>query len=679
MNEKFIEIFNEIFSSKELLSKFMCIDDADELYKFCLSIRKGYSQAEFENFLMQLADECLLQTESLEAETEKVAGGKNNFKKFVSGSLAAVTILSSTGVKAANTGSNSKADSGYTELTPLEKDKPQIIKTQEKSFFTKVKEKFKAIGKKIWNNKGKIAIGAVIIAAIAGTAFHLRNNAKKAAAAEANNKDGQQNSNGNNSGKSTSIISSIFGLGTLGLTSTMLLVDKLANFLGGISKIGKTTKQGMELFNSVKNNGEMFGKYLSENEKKTFEEREKDFYEHLKYVRGQDAAVKKLKEILQDISKSEQIAKESEKQGKSIPKRRPRVIILNGPSGSGKTLCAEMLAKVLSPNGEYRKVAAQNIKYDGSKNTKDATPSEELFNYRKNDYFGSGRDNLGKYAAKNPNGVAIIDEYDKIGLGNGYSGVMDGRTLHPLDATFQSIYDNGCYESSNSDKVSLENFTFILTTNEQNKNLGLPKESDVDDQFESFRTNPLHSSHFIDRFKASVVTFNHLDKNAFKQIAEDDLKCRLDLNMTLDCCGKCNFKIKNDVYDKIASYIMELRDEAAKSSTVAPPSARLIVDYYNGISADVITKINDFYKDKQQEVAKNLFKKYGKELKMSEDDIIKKLAFIPGKMTFKIDFNYSKDQNTGKISKKFTVECTSKGDYSDNNLENLKNMIKKNK
>lgn len=674
MNEKIIEVFNEIFSSKDLLSKFMLIDDADELYEFCLSIKNGYSKTEFENFLMQLADECLFQTKSIENETEKIAGGANNFKKFISGNLAALTILTSTGVQAAESNSSSNSNSGYIDLKPLEKEKPPVTKEEEKTFFQKVKEKFKNIGSKIWNNKGKIAAGAAIVAAIIATAICIKNKSNKSNSSKENS--GQNENKGE---KSHSAFSSVFGLGALGVTSTMLLVDKLANFLDNTSKITKVVKDGTELANKLKTNGEMFGKYLAENEEKSFEEREKEFYDHLKYVRGQDTAVNKLKEIMQEINKTEQIAKEAEKYGKKIPKH-PRVIILNGPSGSGKTLCAEMLAKALSPNGKFKKIAAQNIKYDPNSTTSKSTPAEDLFDYHRITYFGESKDNLGKYAANNPNGVAILDEYDKIGLGNGSSAVMKGDVLHPLDATFQSIYDNGCYESPSSDKVSLENFTFILTTNEQNASLGLPQNSNntsekTDEElFASFRTKPNHSSHFIDRFKPSVVTFNHLDKEAFKQIAEDDLKTRLDLNMTLDCCGKCNFKIKNDVYDKIAKYIMELKEEASKNPSMAPPSARLIVDYYNGISADVVTKINIFYKERQKKIAENLFKKNGNELKMSIDEIVTKLAFIPGKMTFNIDFESEKNKD-GKPVSMFKITCTSLGDYSDNNLENLKKLI----
>ena len=85
MNEKITEVFQEIFSSKDLLSKFMLIDDVDELYDFCSSIKEGYSKAEFEDFLMELADECLFQTQLIGSETEKIAGGVNKFKKFISG------------------------------------------------------------------------------------------------------------------------------------------------------------------------------------------------------------------------------------------------------------------------------------------------------------------------------------------------------------------------------------------------------------------------------------------------------------------------------------------------------------------------------------------------------------------------------------------------------------------
>ena len=673
MNEKITEVFNKIFSNGNLLSKFMLIDDADELYEFCLDIEKGYSKAEFEDYLMKLADECLFQTGTI--ENEMIAGGTSNFKKFVSSSLAAATILSSTGIKAVDNTSN-KVMSGYTDMEPLD-NQSKIIQKEEKTFFDKVKQKFKKIGSVIWNNKGKVAIGAAIVAAIVATAICIKTKSSKKNDPKVNDQAGK-----------VSVFSSIFSLGALGLTSTMLIIDKVASLLGNISKIGETVEKGSKLIDKIKEKGEIFGKYLADDEEKTFEEREKDFYEHLKYVRGQDAAVNKLKEIMQDISKSEQMEKEAEKTGKTPQKKSPRVIILNGPSGSGKTLCAEMLAKALSPNGECKKIAAQNIKYNGSTKEDGLTPAEDLFNCKPTSWWG-GKDNIGRYALENPNGVIILDEYDKIGLGNGYSGVMEGRSLHPLDAAFQNIYDNGYYENPGSNKIPLGNFTFILTTNEKNECLGLPanqttvtdengNDNKGKDKFAAFRTSPLHSSHFKDRFKNSVVTFSDLDENAFKQIAEDDLKSRLDLYMSLDVCGKCNFKIKNDTYEKIAKYILELRKDAETNpDVVSPPSARIIVDYHNGINAAVPKMIDNIYKERQNLITKNLISKYGKDLKMSETNILKKLMFIPGKMTFAIDFNYHRNEDGVLINDGFKVECVDNGDYSDDKIEQLKNLVKK--
>ena len=60
-----MKVFCEIFKNEELLSKFMLIDNVDEMYEFCSSLRKGYSKAEFENFLTKLADECTLCAQSL--------------------------------------------------------------------------------------------------------------------------------------------------------------------------------------------------------------------------------------------------------------------------------------------------------------------------------------------------------------------------------------------------------------------------------------------------------------------------------------------------------------------------------------------------------------------------------------------------------------------------------------
>ena len=62
---------------------------------------------------------------------------------------------------------------------------------------------------------------------------------------------------------------------------------------------------------------------------------------------------------------------------------------------------------------------------------------------------------------------------------------------------------------------------------------------------------------------------------------------------------------------------------------------------------------------------------------MSDTDIAKKIMLIPGKMTFTIDFNYHRDENDHLVKDGFTIECIDYGNYSDGNLENLKNLIKK--
>ena len=275
MNEKITEVFQEIFSSKDLLSKFMLIDDVDELYDFCSSIKEGYSKAEFEDFLMELADECLFQTQLIGSETEKIAGGVNKFKKFISGSLAAATILTSTGIKAAETDSDTdKAASSYTDLEPIDKG-PKIIETEEKTFFQKVKEKFQKVGSKIWENKGKVAFGAAILTAIVATAICINPNPSNPKYGDEDGKTGPKEDK--IQPEKATVLSSIFRLGTLGLTSTMLLVDKLAKFLGGITKIGETVGKGADIMAKIKANGEIFGQYLADTQVKSFEEREQDF------------------------------------------------------------------------------------------------------------------------------------------------------------------------------------------------------------------------------------------------------------------------------------------------------------------------------------------------------------------------------------------------------------------
>lgn len=204
--EKIEDALAVILESKELLPKFMQLDDIDELYEFCISVKGGYTDIEFCEYLESFADSVEASLHSGEGMQElsddavdSVAGGVGGIKKWIAGSMAAISAFTSlnlnthaAGVDSDISTTSTQADSEEEALNAEEEDRDEKegqpddksdvseeqdnseddddyddedeIKSNKKSLKEKVKKKFSKIGKLCWKHKGKILLGTLLAA-----------------------------------------------------------------------------------------------------------------------------------------------------------------------------------------------------------------------------------------------------------------------------------------------------------------------------------------------------------------------------------------------------------------------------------------------------------------------------------------------------------------------------------
>jgi ATP-dependent Clp protease ATP-binding subunit ClpA len=244
-----------------------------------------------------------------------------------------------------------------------------------------------------------------------------------------------------------------------------------------------------------------------------------DAFGNLRYlfeeIKGQEKAKEQIKSIVYGIL-------HRKNQAKLVDKKYDRgdVLLFYGPSGVGKTLIAKGLAeyKILTSNAEPFYISASEVDKDSKE-----TVIEQLFGGGSyayggyDDYNGSNKvssapKSLVKYLNSNPDGVVIIDEYDKM-------------WSPALDEIFRTIMDHGVV-SIKGQMIDCSGITFILTSNESAKSIQGGNQDDqtpeeVDDGTGSRTTNK-HDKSFLNRLQP--VEFSNLSSKEYALIIQKDFK-----------------------------------------------------------------------------------------------------------------------------------------------------------
>lgn len=176
MNEKIQEVFLEVFGNEKLISEFIKIDDIDEMYQFCLNVKAGYTREEFVDFLSEYAELCDSLTPELEdfedfeelsdSQIESVAGGFNTPQKLMAGTLAALSIFTSSGATHAADVPTTTGGKSYVSIGANHDDYYKKFVKEKQEEKSKIKKKFSKAWKWVRKHKGKIALGCLAVAAL---------------------------------------------------------------------------------------------------------------------------------------------------------------------------------------------------------------------------------------------------------------------------------------------------------------------------------------------------------------------------------------------------------------------------------------------------------------------------------------------------------------------------------
>lgn len=168
--DKIAEVFAEIFDSEELILNFSKIDDIEEMYRFCLSVKGGYTREEFNIFLESLIRVCEGKLpvsyasnelgELNDNEVDLVSGGISQVKKWLAGGLAVASLVSANASTFATDAPNKKASVSISKKVDVDKESEK----EDNSWW--ITKKLKSLGSTLWNHKGKIAIGTAVLAGL---------------------------------------------------------------------------------------------------------------------------------------------------------------------------------------------------------------------------------------------------------------------------------------------------------------------------------------------------------------------------------------------------------------------------------------------------------------------------------------------------------------------------------
>ncbi len=526
MNNNIEKLIDKISKNNKACKKLMMASSLEEAYDICISIQEGYTIQELEQFLDSIyaPEDLNPENKNEKIDLQNISGGvfSNKYPKVLACSLALLTTVSSI------TPSFGAANESKTNTS------------NRTSFHSKNKQSF-------WSKYKKIIVsGGIVGAVMLGLFLFYPRGQETADAAKDKDidpkhpeitpeiKDGIKNEikkeiiedikNGNlKKGSGNDAYSRAKKWIQDNIFPSSGPFQSLSNALSDLSSLAKKmTAIGAAQWtvSNLWNQFLDFRKYLSR-KINTEELSLDDAFGNLdilfKEIKGQEKAKKQVKSIVYGILHRKNQAK---LMGRKY--EQGDVMYFAGPSGVGKTLMAKGLAKykILTTNSEPFYMSASEVDKESSESVVD-----QLFG--KNNYYGGyggyGYDNgtrnviskpknLVKYLNDNPNGIVIVDEYDKM-------------WSPALDEVFRTIVDKGTINVKGQ-TIDCSGITFILTSNESTSSLeggnqDVTTDKDIDDGTGS-RTKIKHDKSFINRLQP--VEFENLSSAEYAQIIDKEIK-----------------------------------------------------------------------------------------------------------------------------------------------------------
>ncbi len=531
MNKNIEKMISKIIVNQELCENLIQQRSLDDAYKFCHSVSGGYTKKEFEDFFDEIMDDHNTVPEEMEDESmADVSGGanKNIYAKIMAYSLSALTLVSSVNVEAASDISQSVTAS-----------KPQSVNASKDSFWQRHKKLIIGLG----------VTGLVIL--LGGSYYWYKKSGEQQSPPEQKKQTPDAGSSKAKSQKNKSQTkkqkkddedelaenikndpeSKAYQL-YKGFKNSIYSIPKIGGalaFAGAgfylLSDIGSIARQIAIIDSANWSINRLIDKFADfrKRARRMISHEElslNDAFGNLKYlfeeVKGQEKAKEQVKSIVYGILHRKNQAKLS---GKKY--NRGDVLYFTGPSGVGKSLMATGLAKykILTSNTEPFQISASEVDKESSRTAIDQLFGLDTFGYGGYDDYGQSGNriiatpkNLVKYLNNNPDGVVIIDEYDKMWSPN-------------LDEIFRTITDHGVINVKGK-TIDCSGITFILTSNESTKsiqggNQASETAEEIDDGTGS-RTKIKHDKSFINRLQP--VEFSNLSSEEYIKIIQKEFK-----------------------------------------------------------------------------------------------------------------------------------------------------------
>ncbi len=182
-NNRNVDILvGKIISSEKLIQEFSKLDSLDQAYDFCQTIHDGYTKEEFALFIDKILSSFIKESSmdiSLikgikDADIESVSGGaKVNIQRVVAASLASLFFISIPKFNDAHAVDTNNID----DTAIVQQHQEQEESGTFSRIWSRVKAKLSSLKDIIVRNKGKVTIGALILAAI-GVCIYKRKDIK---------------------------------------------------------------------------------------------------------------------------------------------------------------------------------------------------------------------------------------------------------------------------------------------------------------------------------------------------------------------------------------------------------------------------------------------------------------------------------------------------------------------